>query len=245
MRFRALHTYGVATLVGLSLVTAAAAAETLDQQSPFPTGNVFAAASIGAVPEAGFTLDVAQTFTVGVTGTLTRADFYIGVAGAPTAPITLEVRRTIGSGAPSAEPADLLGSAAIPAPTADGFHSWNLASWNISVVAGELLALVVTSSQDRSGNIDTYSNLQRAVVRDGALHRRRRVAEEGEAVEPVARLLLPSPLLVSAGLPLRDLRRARKPGSRLFGRGAERVDAVAAEPQAGQRDRARRDGSRR
>jgi hypothetical protein len=158
MKFRM---YSIAALAVLAMtlpLTAWAVVGTLDQESPYPTGREGGSAVIGTLPQFGQSYDIGQTFTVGITGQLSGVDFWILRGGTPTAPITLEIVRTDGSGAPSTAPGDVLGSATAPPPLSTGYVSWDLTPANISVTAGDELALVLSSTQDFNGS-DRYDGL--------------------------------------------------------------------------------------
>jgi hypothetical protein len=101
----------------------------------------------------------AMTFTVGITGTLTRVD--VEVARSTTVPssdLLLELRSTLPGGGPSSE---VLASVVIPAasvPTAFSFLPVDLTSANPQVTQGDLLAIVLqTSAPPSGGGINPYA----------------------------------------------------------------------------------------
>ncbi len=107
------------------------------------------------------TFEHAQTFTVGVSGSLTGAGMWLGAyddpsypAPGPIEPLTIQVRRTIG-GLPSQDPGDVLTSVQLAhddiraAQTSDlprsvAWIEWDFASAPL-VTAGDQLALVLVA----------------------------------------------------------------------------------------------------
>jgi hypothetical protein len=100
----------------------------------------------------GLSQYLAQTFTVGVSGRLTRVDVKIGGFGGPTQPISVDVRRTTAT-RPIENNADVLASAVIPAssvpqsPNAARFVTVDLSSTPVTVSAGDVLAIVLWSAE--------------------------------------------------------------------------------------------------
>jgi hypothetical protein len=100
--------------------------------------------------------DVAQTFTVGVTGQLTSLDLYItSNPGFPSSPLLFDIRPVSSSGAPLAANTSALISRAIPAANIPGpdtaFFTVDLTSSNLSIVAGDVLAIVLRSELGNYG----------------------------------------------------------------------------------------------
>lgn len=97
--------------------------------------------------------DLAQTFTVGITGTLSSIDLMIDSFNA-TDDLLVDFRRTTLSGSPveSDTGSDILGSFAVAANTitalgAITFKNYDVSSLGIAVTAGEILAITLTSSE--------------------------------------------------------------------------------------------------
>jgi hypothetical protein len=99
----------------------------------------------------GLLQSLAQTFTVGVSGRLTRVDVQVGGFGSPTQPVRLDIRPTIG-GEPDPTDASALTSADISvasilaANPTNAFITVTL-SPPIDVTAGTVLALVLSSNE--------------------------------------------------------------------------------------------------
>jgi hypothetical protein len=116
----------------------------LDQQ------HDFAATDEGTVRS---DIDRAQTFTVGVTGTLSRVDLRVRRPDASTtAPLLLDIRST-SAGGPVEPNAPVLASVSIPASTipivslaSTPFTSFDLSAANLQVAAGDILAVVLRSA---------------------------------------------------------------------------------------------------
>ena len=90
--------------------------------------------------------DEAQTFTVGVTGTLAQVDVKIIPVGAPQ-DLVVEVRPTVG-GVPVESDTAVLASVRLPAsgiPTSYGFLSVDVRPFAVPVTEGEVLAIVLRS----------------------------------------------------------------------------------------------------
>ncbi len=130
--------------VSFLMTSAAMATPILDQAYLPPNGN-----SSLAVLGTGAEHDVAQTFTVGLTGQLTRIDVWLVSEGVPTTDLVLDVRNTT-SGIPDPNDMLILGSASMTATQigllpSPAFVSFDLTSANIQVTAGETLAIVLQS----------------------------------------------------------------------------------------------------
>jgi PEP-CTERM motif len=125
---------------------AARAVLVLDQVfDPGPSPTAFSGVSLG-IPKA-------QTFTVGLAGTLARVDVDIlrqdnGPLG--NGPLLFDVRSTTGGGAPIENDATPLASLTIPAatiPTTFGFFSIDVSGFGIPVTPGEILAIVLRGTR--------------------------------------------------------------------------------------------------
>ncbi len=90
----------------------------------------------------------AQTFTAGITGTLSEVDLALyTLPGYPADNLHVDIRRTVG-GVPSSQSTDILASTVISGlATSDaGVYQWaqvDLSSFGISVTQGDLLAIVL------------------------------------------------------------------------------------------------------
>jgi hypothetical protein len=142
----------IATAVLLSIAAAAsAAAETLDQQND-ATGS---GTSDTASP---FGQEIAQTFTVGITGTLTRIETQINTIFGSGGTVILTVFNTSG-GVPNAS----LGSAskawdAIPSG-GFAFQSFDVSSFAIPVHAGDVMAFGIKSSGETGFGLRSTFNM--------------------------------------------------------------------------------------
>ena len=131
-------------LVAISVPTGAAhAVLVLDQVfDPGPTPTV----------GSGVSLDIpkAQTFTVGLAGTLARVDVDIlRQASVGNGPLLFDVRAT-GGGTPIENNATTLASFTIPAatvPTTFGFFSVDVSGFGIAVTPGEIFAIVLRGTR--------------------------------------------------------------------------------------------------
>jgi HYR domain-containing protein len=99
----------------------------------------------------GLSQNLAQTFTVGVTGSLTRVDLQVGGFGNPTLPVQLDIRPTV-AGVPDANATSALTSAVIPVSgilAANPTNAFVTVYLNpaIQVTAGTVLAVVLTSNE--------------------------------------------------------------------------------------------------
>lgn len=114
----------------------------------------------------------AQTFTVGLTGLLTRIDIQVRHSdeGPPAAPLLFDIRRTTATGAPVEDDSgsDVLASrtlsaAAIPSePLTLAITTIDLTSFSIFVEAGDVLAIALRSEDSRgystTGIFQTYAD---------------------------------------------------------------------------------------
>ncbi len=95
-------------------------------------------------------LQKAQTFTVGLAGTLAQVDVDILRNGSPAGPLLFDVRATTAGGAPIESNATTLASLSIPAatvPTTRGFFSIDVSGFGVAVTPGEILAIVLRGTQ--------------------------------------------------------------------------------------------------
>ncbi len=115
-------------------------------------------------------IDQAQTFTVGVSGSLTRAGMWLGACCTDPAiqlvPLEVQLRRTIG-GVPSTAPSDILASVFLsqadiqsvevpePGPYGVGWLEWSFPNAP-AVNAGDVLALVLVHYPLPDPNFDLY-----------------------------------------------------------------------------------------
>jgi hypothetical protein len=94
--------------------------------------------------------DLAQTFTVGASGNLTRIDLQINGRSGVTQPILVDIRATVG-GLPSDGNSIVLATATVPAnlvPTTVGASATvDFSATPIAVQAGEVLAIVLRTSE--------------------------------------------------------------------------------------------------
>jgi hypothetical protein len=96
-------------------------------------------------------IEASQTFRVGRSGKLTGVDLNIEHAqnGVAVLPLTVDIRRTNGSGFPVADDNQALVVTTIPAtniPLQPDYVTLDFSSSNIPVQAGDLLAIVLSSS---------------------------------------------------------------------------------------------------
>lgn len=129
----------------------AGAAPVLDQQ--YDPGSSGGSAVVGELPQFNLVFDIAQTFTVGLSGLLTSIDVFMVKGNNPTENVTLEIQTSAGGIHSSAGTG--LGSASLPPSafsTSGGFVSFDLSSQNIQVLAGQTLAFVLSSPQNFSGS---------------------------------------------------------------------------------------------
>ena len=102
--------------------------------------------------------DVAQTFTVGRTGVLTRVEVLLFSFPGIVDDLVVDVRPTDGNGAPvegNGSPPVLASVTVAPAaiPTTTAFVAFDLSAFNVAVTAGDVLAIVLRSG---SGGSTTY-----------------------------------------------------------------------------------------
>jgi hypothetical protein len=127
----------------------------LDQE--YDPGAISAAAGIfGPTPPnfSGIYQDVAQTFTVGLTGQLTSVEFLLSSIGTPPGDLILDIRGTTG-GVPNENDASVLGSSVLTATVLGSpaaFVSFDLTASNIQVTTGQVLAIVLRSRDSTLGD---------------------------------------------------------------------------------------------
>lgn len=100
-----------------------------------------------------FTLNAAQTFTPGVSGQLLRVEVRTTVLGAPTLPVTLDIRPVVsGNGAPETTAANALATVTVPAGQIvnGGFTSFDLSGSNVILTAGQRVAWTLRTNQQAS-----------------------------------------------------------------------------------------------
>jgi hypothetical protein len=129
------------------------AAAILDQSFDPGTPSAFAAV-FG--PTSGFGAifqDVAQTFTVGVSGQLTQIDILMTTRGTPPGDLILDVRSTT-AGVPNEDDGSVLGSIVVPAATLPpaSFVSFDLSGAGIQLAAGDVVAFVLRSRDSTLGD---------------------------------------------------------------------------------------------
>jgi hypothetical protein len=133
-------------------------AQTLDQ-SVNPPG--------GFLHNVNADYDWAQTFTVGLSGQLTRVDVPVTKEAATTIlPLRVEVRRTTASGSPTSDNAGLLASASLAAslfptyeqsdPQNPFWISADLSAANLRVSPGDVLAIVLHSDEPNDPFVRGY-----------------------------------------------------------------------------------------
>lgn len=135
----------------------------IDQQYVPATTNEFSNVGVGNV------VDWAQTFTVGITGTLTGFDVWVDRQSEVSQPLLFDIRTTL-AGVPS-EPdfgPNVLASGSLPAsmfladagsagPPPSNFPHVELSSLSFSVVAGQVLALVLRSDDPGAASTLAYN----------------------------------------------------------------------------------------
>jgi hypothetical protein len=139
-------------IVWLLAAGAGVKAEPVLDQEMDPTGRIGVSAGFSGtgVPP---TQKRAQTFTVGLEGTLAEVDVFIRRTSAAIGDLMLEIRPTTVTGFPVADPSFLI-QTSLPAssiPTTSGFVPFDLTSFNLPVTPGEQLAVVLYSSVGGSG----------------------------------------------------------------------------------------------
>lgn len=147
----------IALCTFLGLIPAGAkAVPVLDQQNTVPLG-AFAGLD-----------EQAQTFTVGLSGQLTSIDIFLraaGIAAGPvfsTAPLTVRLLPTVVGGAPNDDISTALATVTVAGstlPTIHAFHNIDFSTFNINVMAGDVLAwqIVGNYSAPISFGADAYS----------------------------------------------------------------------------------------
>jgi hypothetical protein len=100
-----------------------------------------------------YSLRRAQTFTVGQSGILDRVELQVWQEGNPTAPLVVEIRKTLAdSGAPDPSAGALLASVSMAAslfstdPYPSTYTGVDLNAQSFAVSAGDVLAIVATST---------------------------------------------------------------------------------------------------
>jgi len=151
---RFLAPLAVALLTITASTGASDAAPVLDQSfDPGPAGT--ASGISGEV-------DKAQTFTVGLAGTLARVDVDIQRADATvTDPLLFDVRATTAGGAPIESNSTTLASLSIPAVNVSltrGFFSVDVSAFGIPVTPGEILAIVLRKPGEPDVDYSWFGN---------------------------------------------------------------------------------------
>ncbi|MGG7568267.1 VPLPA-CTERM sorting domain-containing protein [Rhodovulum sp. DZ06] len=125
---------------------ASQAAVVLDQQDPVVTGST----AVGFV-----TTDLAQTFTVGVTGVFAAVELNISSFSLSHDPLTVSLRKTAGI-VPSTLAADILATTTITAADANAALTdlIDFSFAGVGVTAGDFLAIVVTPAADQTWELD-------------------------------------------------------------------------------------------
>jgi hypothetical protein len=102
------------------------------------------------------TFEIFQSFTVGLNGTLDHVDFKLQERGTPTQNVILEI---VSAATPFG--AALASAFVLPSsvPTSPGFVSFDLSGAGLGVIAGEQLALRLSTAQDFTGNVNEYFGL--------------------------------------------------------------------------------------
>ena len=133
----------IAVLASASFAAPAIAIPVLDQSYDATTGGGL----IISTSQQG-----AQTFTVGITGLLTRVDVEVENFFNATLPLLLDVRPTIG-GVPQEADAPVLANASVAAaavPNAFAFVTFTFAP--VPVTAGDVLAIVLMATAGETGD---------------------------------------------------------------------------------------------
>jgi len=122
-----------------------------------PTGQITLSSSFGGINS---NQDIAQSFQVGMNGTLGEVDLYLHrfTATPVGGNLVFELRRLTGTGLPSNAPGDSLLQILIPSTnvgTTNGFLDINVSSANLQVTAGEGLAIVLHADSGTPSNL-TY-----------------------------------------------------------------------------------------
>lgn len=114
------------------------------------------------------TTSLAQSFTVGISGTLAAVEFNVLRSFADTTnDLKVDIRSLVGGGAPDPDAADALASAIVnnssigiygPSPYAWTSILVDLSAANIAVTAGDMLAFVLTSTIGQEFGVQTDYN---------------------------------------------------------------------------------------
>jgi hypothetical protein len=135
-----LGSISVAFLVALfSAIGSAQALPVLDQHNEDPFDGFHAIASVQSV---------AQTFTVGIPGVLSRIELDIieGFTGPPTAPLAVQIQ-TVSGGLPSGTSLGTRFLTSADLTTTFSFIPIDFSSFNINVSVNDALAIVLSSSE--------------------------------------------------------------------------------------------------
>src|SRR5262245_31274610 len=133
------------TLAGL--VSSVQAAPILDQRND----DANALSNPGSSLFLSATIKQAQTFTVGITGTLVQLDIFLSGTALLNLPV-LDIRRRSGA-QPSDNPSDVLASQTIPLakpPSTPAFVSF---TFSVPVFAGQQLAFVISEPNGPVGSL--------------------------------------------------------------------------------------------
>ncbi len=139
---------GLMTVLFLT-ATSVAAAPMLDQEyDPAFNNRLLGVGEVSGLGDPD--IDLAQTFTVGIAGTLTSVETLIRREAPTTADLLFDIRTTAG-GVPTEPDAgvNVLAQLTAPAasiPTTSGFVSFDVSAFNIAVTPGEVLAIVLQST---------------------------------------------------------------------------------------------------
>jgi hypothetical protein len=102
----------------------------------------------------------AQTFTVGMSGTLSEVDLYLSTFSGSIGDLIVDIRACQGDGRPTSGAGQQLVSVTIPAATVsanvDPFLAIDLTAANLYVSAGEKLAVIAHVAPDVNGDITYY-----------------------------------------------------------------------------------------
>lgn len=106
-----------------------------------------------------FTSEAAQTFTVGITGTLTEVDLFAYRFSGSIGDLIVDIRGTQANGLPTTGAGQELLTTTVPASSVSGsgpgFLAVDLSSFNFHVTAGESLAVVIHVAPDPNADV-TY-----------------------------------------------------------------------------------------
>lgn len=148
------HNNIIACLIAMNtLLPAALSANGVLDQSFIPSPAASYQGNIIYRPLDGSYVDQAQTFTVGITGTLTNVEVLIEGFN-QTADLLVDIRPTI-NGEPTLDDSAILGEVAIPASDIPGFpHTFinaDFSTQNINVTSGDELAIVLKIDRSSAG----------------------------------------------------------------------------------------------